>query len=96
MPQQKFHPVFLSPDDSEAIFLALTKSGHNELAHKIADKARRSKMDRKYAAAVGIWDEGTFDIDDDPVVSQGEGGAFVMVWQWVDKDEISCQTNVTI
>lgn len=44
--------------------------------------------DEKYIeVAQGECDEGSFDFDDDPTVSRGDGGAYVACWVWVsDKD----------
>lgn len=88
MSQNHFHPVFLNSDEVKSIYSVLVSSGHNDLALKIAKKAKRTETDKKYTNAVGHLDGGTFDIDNHPVVSKGEGGAYVMVWKWVYLSEI--------
>lgn len=86
---EKYCSVFLAPEDAEEICHALSISGHHELAEKIATKAMRSEIQRHYASEIRLLDQGTFDIDDHPVVSEGKDGAYVMVWQWIAKDELS-------
>lgn len=88
MSQNDFHPIVLYSEDVKSIYNALVFSGSNELALEIAKKSKRTKADKRYVAAVKLWDDGAFDIDDDPVVSRGEDGAYVLVWQWVNKNEI--------
>lgn len=87
-----FHPVLLYSADTTAVHAALLSSGYYDLAKKIAEKSKRSKTDRKYIDAIKLWDDATFDIDDEPVVSRGEEGAYVMVWQWVDENETRSRT----
>jgi hypothetical protein len=41
-----------------------------------------------YAEHVKVGSDDEFDHDDEPVISQGAGGAYVQVWRWVYKDEI--------
>lgn len=91
--EDHFHSVILYSKDAKAIHDALVSSGHTDLAATIIKKSKRSKSDRKYVDALCLWDEDAFDLDDDPIVSRGEDGAFVMVWQWVYKDEIHGKEN---
>lgn len=83
-----FSPVLLYSDHAKAVHDALISSGHLELAEIISERAQRTESDRRYANALELLEEWTFEMDDTPVVSSSEDGAFVMVWQWVDKDEI--------
>lgn len=82
-----FNPVFLSGSEAVALHRALYANGHSELAALISQKAQRTESDRKYAASLQSFDDDVFEIDDAPVVSSSESGAFVMVWQWVDAAE---------
>ena len=82
-----FLPALLLPSEAESIHAALFSSGHGELAELVKSKAGRTEGARRYSDSVELWDGGTFDIDDEPIVSEGEGGAYVMVWQWVDQCE---------
>lgn len=88
MSENYFHPVILYSEDAKAVHDALLAAGHFDLALKIAKKSKRSKTDLKYTSALRLWDEGRFDVDDEPVVSRGEDGAYVMVWQWIYNEEI--------
>ncbi len=81
-----FHPAYLSGSDAGKIHRALVESGHAELADIISERAQRTESDHRYANALELLEEGTFEVDDEPVVSSSEGGAFVMVWQWVDAE----------
>ena len=91
MSENHFHSVILYSKDAKVIFEALKSSGHADLAATILEKSKRSKIDSKYVKALCLWDEDNFDMDDDPIVSRGEDGAFVMVWQWIYKEEIHPQ-----
>jgi hypothetical protein len=83
-----FAPVILYSDDAKAVHDALLTSGHTELAEKIRQKAQRSRLDKMYAEHVDVGSDDDFDHDDEPVVSQGAAGAYVMVWRWVYKETI--------
>lgn len=86
--QSHFAPVILYSQDAEAVHNALLASGHNDLAQKIRMKANRSRLDKMYAEHVVCGSDDEFDHDDEPVISQGASGAYVIVWQWVYKHEI--------
>jgi|GEM_PF-2207797 len=83
-----FLPALLLPSEVKSIHEVLIGSGHLELAELVKKKATRSDSDRKYSESIKLWDEGTFDIDDEPIISESEDGAYVMVWQWVDKSDL--------
>jgi hypothetical protein len=83
-----FAPVILYSEDAKAVHDALLASGHSELAQKIRLKANRTRLDKMYAEHVVCGSDDEFDNDDEPVISQGASGAYVMVWRWVYKDEI--------
>ena len=87
MSESEFKPALLLASEAESIHAALLGSENFKLAKLVKDKASRTESDRKYSDSVKLWDEGTFDIDDEPIVSEGEDGAYVMVWQWVYKRE---------
>jgi len=94
MSENHFHPVILYSEDAKAVHDALVSCGHSDLALKIAKKAKRSKTDWKYINALRLWNEGSFDVDDEPVVSKGDDdGAYVMVWQWIYRDAIRNKTK---
>ena len=86
--KQSFAPVILYSEDAEAVHDALLASGYAHLAQKIRLKANRSRLDKMYAEHVICGSDDEFDHDDEPVISQGESGAYVMVWRWVSKDDI--------
>jgi hypothetical protein len=52
----------------------------------MSERAQRTDSDRRYANALELLEEGSFEVDDEPVVSASEDGAFVMVWKWVDAE----------
>ncbi len=81
-----FHPAYLSGSEAEKIHRALVESGHTDLADIMSERSQRTDTDRRYANALELLEEGTFEMDDAPVVSSSEDGAFVMVWQWVDSE----------
>lgn len=86
--EKSFAPVILYSEDAKAVHDALLASGHADLAQKIRMKASRSRLDKMYAEHVVYGSDDEFDHDDEPVISQGESGAYVMVWRWVSKYDI--------
>ncbi|MGD9781137.1 MAG: hypothetical protein AB7V14_03185 [Kiritimatiellia bacterium] len=82
-----YSPVVLYNEEIRLVINALRTSGHESLASMINAKARRSKNDVRYVAALPSLGDFDFDVDDEPVVSSGEGGAYVMVWRWVSDDQ---------
>ncbi|MCX6942315.1 MAG: hypothetical protein NTX09_16560 [Verrucomicrobia bacterium] len=82
-----FSPALLFHKEAKAVHDALAASGHHALASMIASKARRSETDRQFIAALPRLDDSDFDVDDEPVVSASEDGAYVMVWRWVANEE---------
>jgi len=92
MPNTPFAPVILYSEDAQAVHDALLTSGHSELADLISQKAQRTETDRAYASALELWDDGEFEVDENPIVSSSKDGAFVMVWQWLGSDEIEPKT----
>lgn len=73
--------------EAKAIHDALMSSGHAALATMIASKGRRSEIDRQFIAALPRFDDSDFDVDDEPVVSASEDGAYVMVWRWIANED---------
>lgn len=53
---------------------------YTKLAGEKADKYRDAMMTRA--------EEGTLECDPDAVVSESDGGAYVMTWSWVGDEEI--------
>ena len=81
-----FHPAYLSGSEAEKIHRALVKSGHTDLADIMSERSQRTDTDCRDANALELLEEGSFEVDDEPVVSASEDGAFVMVWKWVDAE----------
>jgi hypothetical protein len=84
--QIPFHSAYISALEAEKIHHALVESGQAELAEIMSERAQRTDSDRRYANALELLEEGSFEVDDEPVVSASEDGAFVMVWKWVDAE----------
>ena len=81
------YPVLLSSDESKAVHKALTSSGNHALANMLASKAQRSKTDFKFISAISLLEDSDFEMDDEPVVSASEEGAYVLVWRWISSDD---------
>ncbi len=84
-----FHTAYLHPEEVLAVHEALLSAGYEELAGLLASKARRTDVEKRYAAAVQFGDEDAFSLDEAPVVSASDSGAHVMVWRWMDQSEIN-------
>ena len=78
-----------------AIHDALVSAGHEDLAGLLAGQANRTEWEKQYAAAIQLGDENVFSMDDVPIVSASEEGAYVMVWQWVDQSAVFQETSAT-
>jgi hypothetical protein len=89
MKANTFHTAYLQPEEVLAIHEALLSAGHEEIARLLASKARRTDVEKRYAAAFQLGDEDAFSLDEAPVVSASDSGAHVMVWRWVDQSEIN-------
>ncbi len=82
-----FAPIMLYSDEAKAVHDALAASGYGALATMLASKAQRSEADKQFIAALPQLDDSDFDVDDEPVVSVSEEGAYIMVWRWVANEE---------
>lgn len=82
------HSALLHPAEVIAIHEALVSAGIDQLANLLANKATRSEMDQRYAATIPLGEVDGYSRDSDAIVSPSEEGAFVMVWQWVDRSEV--------
>jgi len=74
-------------DEVKSIYDALVTSGHEALATMLDSKAQRSPIDRQFIEALPLLDENDFSVDEQPVVSISQDGAYVMVWHWVPNDD---------
>ena len=90
---QRFFPVILYDDDVRAVHDALLNAGNKKLAAMLRRKARRTKLDRMYTDAIRYHDENEYDLDDNPIVSRGDDGAYVMLWCWVSEDDLPSATS---
>jgi hypothetical protein len=90
-----FQTAYLNPEEVLRIHEALVSAGHEELAGLLASKASRTEWEKQYAAAIQLADENVFSMDDAPIVSASEEGAYVMVWQWVDQSAVFQGTSAT-
>ena len=79
-------PVLLFESDVQAVHAALVKAGETQLAEMVAEKAKRSEHDLKFIEGIPALDC-DYDVDDCPVVSASEDGAYVLVWRWVTNEE---------
>lgn len=88
MKTSEMHSALLKPAEVIAFHDALVSAGFDRLADLLAEKATRSEMDQRYAAAIPLGEVDGYSRDSDAIVSSSEDGAFVMVWQWVDHSEV--------
>lgn len=84
----KYYPALLAGDEISQIHDALTASGHHDLASLLERKSSRTPRDRLYSQSLPSFDENDFDVDDDPIVSETDNGAYVMTWRWVAKEDL--------
>ena len=67
MPDVTFHTAYISALEAEKIHRALVESGHTDIADIMSERSRRTDTDRRYASALELLEEGTFEMDDAPV-----------------------------
>ena len=78
-----FGPVLLDGLQAASIHQALVAAGNIELASIISSKAKRTDKEALFVSAARCALDGDLEIDEDPVVSFSEQGAYVMAWHWV-------------
>jgi hypothetical protein len=82
----EFNPVIFFSDDLKQIHAALADAGRAALVALIEQKATRSASERRFLHACPCLDESAFDFDTVPIVSEGEGGAYVSCWVWISNE----------
>jgi len=85
---KKLGPVLLDASQVASIHQALIINGNIDLANLIASKAIISKKNERFVSAVRSSLNDDFEMDEDPIVSPSEEGAFVMVWRWVGVSDV--------
>lgn len=83
-----FGPILLDKKQAASIHRVLLATGNTELALLIESKAKLSGKECQFAIAARRALNGELDVDEEPVISQSEDGAFVMAWHWVNSSEI--------
>ena len=73
-------------DELKSIYDALVASSNESLATMLSAKALRTPVDRQFIEALPQLDENEFAVDEQPVVSISQNGAYVMVWHWVSNE----------
>lgn len=85
---KKLGPVLLDALQVASIHQALIITGNIDLANLIASKAIVSKENERFVSAVRSSLNDDFEMDENPIVSPSEEGAFVMVWRWVGISDV--------
>lgn len=82
-----YGPVILYDENAEAVHDALISSGHYDLAKLISSMKARSEIEKEYIENLPYLDDNEFSVDEMPLVSCGDLGAYVMVWCWVENEK---------
>lgn len=82
-------PVLLDGKQAACVYDSLVATGNNELASLIFSKSRLSGREQEFASFARLSLAGNLEVDELPVVSISEAGAFVMAWFWVDSSDVS-------
>ena len=75
--------ITLSESEINAIHAALVASGHADLAELLPINRQPSEEELIYATLAKERTGDDLEVDDDPLVSIGDDGAFVSAWLWV-------------
>ena len=80
-------PIYLHPSLASKV-LKLAEDHDKKLYQELAELAERDDQERAYAlrAELELADE-ELEIDHNPVVSVGDGGAWVLCWNYLTKEE---------
>jgi hypothetical protein len=89
----KMGPVVLDRAQTESIYSALVSAGHTELAALVLSKSSLTGEEEKFATIARMELDGELEVDDEPVVSISEEGAFVMAWYWVDTSDVTMELS---
>jgi hypothetical protein len=89
----------LSREELEQVRNALDGSGHSALADRLANSLIAGEHDAAFHAAARekySWrlSDGDLDFDDQPGVSQGDKGAYVLGWLWVTNSEAGMEDDI--
>lgn len=96
--------MLLSQADLEMISAALDQPRGAELKRRIDDRL----SDLNNPAQMDIWSQystaafdvhhvdGKLEIDDYALVSESDGGAYVMAWVWVSYDQAGLEDNIEL
>lgn len=82
--QKNFGPILLDGAQAASIYHALIATGNMDLASLILLKSKLTGREGEFAAEARLALDGELEVDEVPVVSLSEDGAFVMAWYWVD------------
>ena len=87
--------VVLFPATIERLLGILKASRNPEAARLFREIDASSRIDKWDVAYQMLADEmngedGTFEVDDSPAVSQGKQGAYVCIWRWFSKNDAKC------
>lgn len=83
MKTRPFH-ARLSESDLEAIHEALVSSGNADLAALFNPKEGLSQEEAEYISRARAYCDHDLEVDEEPLVSIGDDGAWVAAWVWVD------------
>jgi hypothetical protein len=72
----------------ECARLQAAQAGTPSLADCLRASGVDSSMDPYARAARAYTEEGVWELDDTTVVSQAEGGAYVLMWRWIPDNEL--------
>jgi hypothetical protein len=80
--------MLLDASQVESIHQALMITGNLHLANLVASKAVSSEENKRFVSAVRSTLDDDFTMDENPIVSPSDEGAFVMVWRWVSAEDV--------
>lgn len=83
MNTRPFH-ARLSKSDLKVIQEALISSGKADLAALFIQKEGLSPEEEKYVSLARVYCDDDLEIDEEPLVSIGDVGAWIAAWVWVE------------
>ncbi|MCX6866626.1 MAG: hypothetical protein NTV46_10495 [Verrucomicrobia bacterium] len=86
--KRKFGRVLLDPAQAVSIHQILIATGNIELAEVISSRGRLSGNENRYVSIAREDLDEMLEIDENPIVSISDDGAYVMIWKWISSSEL--------
>ncbi len=93
--EEEFGDAFVNHELARQLCEALARHGESQLLALLCKQAVLTPARKAYAevARHRAREEDEQDVDDNPPVAFGEGGANVVVWHWIEEEDIDIKPD---